>query len=54
MGAEGSFVLHLAWLSSKSVQIINTEEGVKKGEPSYTVNGNANWCNHMQNNMEVP
>ena len=30
------------WLLSKSLQAINAGEGVKKGEPSYTVGGNAN------------
>ena len=30
------------WLQSKSLQIINAGEGVKKREPSYTVGGNAN------------
>ena len=26
--------------------IINTEEGVEKKEPSYTVGGNVIWCSH--------
>ena len=30
------------WLLSKSLQAINSGEGVEKGEPSYTVGGNAN------------
>ena len=30
------------WLLSKSLQAINAGEGVEKGEPSYTVGGNAN------------
>ena len=30
------------WLRSKSLQAINTGEGVEKREPSYTVGGNAN------------
>ena len=30
------------WLLSKSLQAINAREGVEKGEPSYTVGGNAN------------
>ena len=30
------------WLLSKSLQIINSTEGVVKREPSYTVGGNAN------------
>ena len=34
------------WLSSKSLQIINAGEGVEQREPSYTVGGNVNWCNH--------
>ena len=29
---------------TKSLQIINAEEGVEKKEPSYTVGGNVNWC----------
>ena len=34
------------WPSSKSRQIINAGEGVKKKEPSCTVGGNVNWCSH--------
>ena len=34
------------WLLSKSLQTINTGEGVEKREPSYTVGGNANWYSH--------
>ena len=30
----------------KSLQIINAGEGVEKREASYTVSGNASWCNH--------
>ena len=30
------------WLQSKSLQAINTREGMEKREPSYTVGGNAN------------
>ena len=36
------------WLSSKSLQIINTGEDVEKREPSYTVGGNVKWCNHNE------
>ena len=31
------------WPLSKSLQTINTGEGVEKREPSYTVGGNVNW-----------
>ena len=31
---------------TKSLQTINTGEGVEKREPSYTEGGNVNWCNH--------
>ena len=34
------------WPSVKSLQIINAGEGMEKKEPSYTVGGNVNWCNH--------
>ena len=34
------------WLSSKSLQIINAEEGMEKRESSYTVGGTVNWYNH--------
>ena len=34
------------WPSSKSLQTINAREGVEKREPSYTVGGTVNWCNH--------
>ena len=30
----------------KNLQTINAGEGVEKTEPSYTVDGNVNWCNH--------
>ena len=30
----------------KSLQIINAGEGVEKREPSYTIGGKVNWCNH--------
>ena len=36
------------WSSSKSLQITNAGEGVKKREPSYTVGGNVSWCNHYR------
>ena len=31
---------------TKSLQIINAGEGVKKREPFNTVGGNVNWYNH--------
>ena len=34
------------WPSSKSVETINTGEGVERREPSYTAGGNVNWYNH--------
>ena len=34
------------WPSSKNLQTINTEEGVEKREPSWTVGGNVNWYSH--------
>ena len=41
------------WPSSKSLQMINAEEGVEKREPSYTVGGNVNWCSHYGEQYEV-
>ena len=39
--------LHLAeWSSLKSLQIINTGEGVEKRESSYTIGGNVSWYSH--------
>ena len=35
------------WPSSKTLQTINVEEGVEKREPSYSVDGSANWYNHF-------
>ena len=32
--------------TAKSLQIINTREGVEKKEPSYTVGGNVDRCSH--------
>ena len=34
------------WLSFKSLQMVNSGEGVGKKEPSYTVGENVNWCSH--------
>ena len=34
------------WPSLKSLQITNTEEGMEKRGPSYTVGGNVSWCSH--------
>ena len=30
----------------KSLKIINAGEGADKREPSYSIGGSANWCNH--------
>ena len=43
----------LEWLSSKRQEIATAGEGVKKGEPSYTVGGNVNWCSHHGKQCEV-
>ena len=36
------------WLSLISLQIINSGEGVEKGELSYSVLGNINWYSHYE------
>ena len=33
---------------SESLQVTNVGEGVEKKEPSYTVDENANWCSHYE------
>ena len=38
---------------SQNLQIINAEEGMEKREPSYTVGGKVNWCNHYGGQYEV-
>ena len=38
---------------SKSLQTINTGEGAGKGEPSYTLGGNATTAT-MENSVEIP
>ena len=38
--------IRMEWLLSKSPQAINTGEDVEKREPSYTVDGNANYYSH--------
>ena len=43
---QGTISRQSEWLLSKSLQAINTGEGVEKREPSYTVGGNANWYSH--------
>ena len=42
------------WPSLKSLQIINTREGVEKREPCYTVGGYVNWCSHYEEQLELP
>ena len=42
------------WLKSTVQETTGVGEDVEKKEPSFTVSGNANWCGHLQNNMEVP
>ena len=39
---RGTTTRQSEWLLSKSLQAINSGEGVEKREPSYTVGGNAN------------
>ena len=39
------------WLSSINQQKTNAGEDVEKGEPFYTVGGNANWCSHCGKSM---
>ena len=34
------------WLLSKSLETIHAGEGEEKREPSYPVDGNANWYSH--------
>ena len=36
------------WPSLKSLQISNAGEGMEKKEPSYTVDGNVNWCGRYE------
>ena len=31
------------------LQVTNTEKGMEKREPSYTVGRNVNWCSHFGN-----
>ena len=40
-------------LSSKSLHIINAEEGVEKRESSCTVGGNESWCTYYENQYGV-
>ena len=42
----GTITRQSGWLLSKNLQAINAGEGVEKGEPSYTVGGNANLYSH--------
>ena len=37
----------------KKSTIINAGEGVEEREPSYTVGGNVDWCNHYGKQCEV-
>ena len=34
------------WSSLKSLQITKAGKGTEKREPSYTTDGNVNWCSH--------
>ena len=42
------------WPTSKSLQTINTGEGVEKREPSCIVGGNVNWYSPYGRWMEIP
>ena len=33
---------------TKNLHILNAGEGVKEREPSYTIGGYVNWCNHYR------
>ena len=41
-------------ITKKSINTINTGEGVERREPSYTIGGNVNCTVTMENSMEVP
>ena len=41
------------WPSLTSLQITNAGETIEKMEPSYTVDGNVNWCSHYGEQFEV-
>ena len=41
-------------ITKKSINTINTGEGVERREPSYTTGGNVNCTVTMENSMEVP
>ena len=43
---EGTISCQSEWLLSESLQTINAGEDVEKREPSYTVDGNANYYSH--------
>jgi len=44
----------LEWVAMpKHLQTRNAGEIVEKWEPSYTVDGNVNWCSHYKNSTEV-
>ena len=43
---------HLFTATIKSLQITHAGEGVEKREPSDTVGGNVNWCNHYAKQCE--
>ena len=44
---------HLSqWLKSTTQKSTGVGEIVGKGEPSYTVGGNANWCSHSEKQYE--
>ena len=42
--------------ATKGLQTINAGDGVEKGEPSHTVDGNVNWYSHRteQYSLEIP
>ena len=37
----------------KNLQMIEAGEGMDKREPSYTVDGNVDWCNHCGKQYRV-
>ena len=50
----GTIICQSEWLLSKSLPAINTGEGVKKREPSYTFGGVQTSTATMENSAEIP
>ena len=53
---KSTMIYHLTWVRVAKINNLETTDvgrDAEKKEPSCTAGGNANWCSHSENNVEV-